>query len=104
MEIVENLPQLKQRLSIRYRLTAMTEQETKEYIQHRLTVAGASRELFTESAYAEVYALSRGMPRSVNNVCDLALLTGFLGQSEIVHDGIISKVREDLDLTHGSQE
>ncbi len=96
-EIVDRLPQLKQRLSIRYKLTPLTPQETKEYIEHRLTVAGATRRIFTALAHEEICVLSEGMPRAINNICDLALLTGFLEKAPIIHKGVIAKVKEDLD-------
>ncbi len=97
-EMVDDLPQLKQRLSIRYRLDSLSAQETKEYVEHRLEIAGATRAILTELVHAEIYALSKGMPRAINNVCDLALLTGFLEKTPIIHKGIITKVKEDMEL------
>lgn len=95
-EMVEKVPQLKQRLSIRYKLACLGGQETKEYIEHRLRVAGATRKIFTDLAHSEIYAISKGMPRAINNICDLALLTGFLQKAGVIHKGIIATAGEDL--------
>ncbi len=96
---IERIPQLKQRLSIRYRLTPLTEEETEQYIDHRLAVAGAARRLFTGSACREIYALSKGMPREINNICDLALLTGFVEGAQSVDKDTVQRVKEDIART-----
>lgn len=94
--MVGKLPQLKQRLSIKFELTSLTEQETREYIDHRLTVAGATRRIFSSGAYTEIYSLSKGMPRAINNICDLALLTGFVENEELISEYAIQKIQEDM--------
>lgn len=95
-EKVERIPQLRQRLSIRYKLSSLDKEETREYIDYRLKVAGSSRSIFTNSAYDEIFSLSKGMPRAINNVCDLALLSGFIKKKEMVDKDIVDHVGEDL--------
>lgn len=71
------LKQLNQRISIRYEITPLSREETKNYISHRILVAGAvSRIAFTRAALNEIYSYSRGYPRLINLVCDRALLAG----------------------------
>ena len=90
------LPQLRQRLAVKFHLGALDAQETQQYIQHRLRVAEVKREIFQEEAYKEIYFNSFGIPRSINNICDLALLTGFGSGIYMISKEIITQVSEDL--------
>src|SRR5579871_467935 len=71
------LRQLAQRITGRYHLNPLTPGETAAYVRHRLRVAGATTDIFTAPALAEVYRLSGGVPRVINVVCDRALLGGY---------------------------
>jgi len=96
-EKIENMPQLKQRLSIRYHLSPLDKEAAKEYIKYRLKVAGSNKEIFAESGYGEIYNLSGGVPREINNICDLALLTGFIQRKDLIDEDIIIQVGKDLE-------
>lgn len=98
-EKINNLPQLKQRFSVRYHLKALTEKETGEYIQHRLKVAGAQQEILSEDAYMEIYRFSAGIPRRINNICDMALLVGFGERLDKITQDVIREVAKDLEET-----
>jgi len=74
---VDRFPQLDQRLSVRYHLSELDEHETKEYILHRLSIAGRTPELFTPEAVRLIYNASSGIPRVINSLCDMCLLVGF---------------------------
>src|SRR5258708_1551226 len=65
----DDLRQLKQRISIRTRLSAFTLQQTSDYLPHRLGIAGRNAsELFPPHTLPMVYQLSRGIPRLVNSI------------------------------------
>lgn len=96
-EKIAKLPQLKQRLAVRYHLKALTEIETKEYIKHRLEIAGAEQEIFSEGAFKEIYYFSTGIPRRINNICDMALLVGCGEGIDKINKKIIREVAEDLE-------
>jgi len=96
-EKINNLPQLRQRIAIRYHLTALSEELTKGYILHRLKVADAKEEIFLEEAFHEVYGFSSGIPRRINNICDMALLAGFSEKISKIDKKVIRDVAEDLD-------
>lgn len=98
--MVSNLPQLSQRMAIRYHLKALNEQETKEYILHRFAVAGAKKPIFEEDAFKEVYLCSNGTPRRINNICDLALLVGFGNNATMIDKNIIAKISEDFQASN----
>jgi len=96
-EKINKLPQLRQRLAVRYHLKALTEAETKEYIEHRLKVSGAQQEVFSENALKEIYYFSAGIPRRINNICDMALLVGCGEGLDVVNRKRIREVAEDLE-------
>src|SRR6202047_2061699 len=71
------LRQLAQRITGRYHLNPLTHDETAAYVRHRLRVAGATSDIFSPTALAEVYRLAVGVPRVINVVCDRALLGAY---------------------------
>ena len=89
---------LKQRVAVRVRLTAFSEQDTHDYIAHRFKIAGAEGSIFSEEAISAVYKYSKGLPRLINTICDNALLEGFLIKAETVNDEIVKTAAVDLGL------
>jgi general secretion pathway protein A len=71
------LRQLAQRVTARYHLAPLSRHETSAYVRHRLAVSGAHEEVFTGAAARRIYALSGGIPRLVNVICDRALLGSY---------------------------
>ena len=71
------LRQLAQRITARYHLEPLSRADTKNYVQHRLQVAGRDASVFTRPALGSVYRVSRGVPRVINAVCDRALLGAY---------------------------
>lgn len=71
------LRQLAQRITARYKLQPLNRNETREYILHRLAVAGAKAQLFSDAAMHWIYRAARGTPRIVNVICDRALLGAY---------------------------
>jgi general secretion pathway protein A len=72
-----DLRQLAQRITGRYHLKPLSREETRGYVRHRLRVAGAAGEIFTNRALNEVHRLSNGIPRVINVSCDRALLGAY---------------------------
>ena len=93
---INNVPQLEQRMSIKFHLNALDKSESKEYIYHRLKVAGRSRAIFTKEAIDLIYDYSQGIPRKINNVCDIALLIGFGQEAKEIDEKILEYVIGDL--------
>jgi len=90
------LRQLRQRITVRYHLTPLTQAEVGQYIQFRLEQAGAQgTPHFTPPAVWRVFHYSQGIPRLINAVCDKALLAGFVDQSgEITYQMVGRAIRE----------
>lgn len=95
------MPQLLQRIGVAYHLNPLPEAETAKYIAHRLSVAGAKREIFNAEACALIHAHARGVLREINNICDLALLIASgMELKEVGRDTIIECIKE----MHGGLE
>ncbi|ALS99289.1 ExeA family protein [Lacimicrobium alkaliphilum] len=79
------LRQLAQRITARYHLLPLNAQEVKEYVAHRLQVAGGDKGLFKASALGAIYQITGGIPRVINLLCDRALTLAFTKQQLTVH-------------------
>ena len=95
MDNIKKIKQLEQRIAIRYFLRPFNFKETASYIIFRLKQAGASNGVFSEEAIELIYEHSSGLPRSINNLCDLALLIGFGEKKEVINSKIIKDIIED---------
>ncbi len=95
---VREIPQLWQRLGIKYHLSGLTSLESEAYIKHRLSVAGAKSDIFTADAIEIIHNYSKGIPRSMNNACDMSLLIGFGQEAKVIDRDLASKVVEDLKM------
>ena len=95
-DIVRGIKQLDQRIGIRYHLKPLNSKEVVKYIAFRLQKAGLTRGIFTRQAVDEIYDYSQGVPRKINNVCDMSLLIGFSSKKKVIDSKIIKNVIEDL--------
>jgi type II secretory pathway predicted ATPase ExeA len=74
---VQRLPQFDQRVAVKCLLSRLPADQTKAYIQHRMTAAGAKWPIFDNESIHEIHNLTHGIPRRINRLCDLALLVGY---------------------------
>ena len=79
-ERVARIPQLMQRIAVRYHLERFDIEETQAYIQGRLTAAGCTRALFTREAIESIHRHTGGVCRLINALCDLCLFNGAQGE------------------------
>jgi general secretion pathway protein A len=91
-----DLRQLAQRITGRYHLKPLSAEETKGYVRHRLRVAGATEEIFTPAALAEVHRLSTGIPRVINVVCDRALLGAYTQETRKITAGLVRRAAGEV--------
>lgn len=94
------LKQLRQRITVRYHLKALTSTETGQYIKHRLEFAGANgygSPYFSGPALWRVYRYSKGVPRLINALCDKALLAGYVRQSRRIDYGMVGRAIRELE-------
>jgi len=76
-EKIELNKQFEQRIAIKYHLTNLDLEDTFGYIAHRLRVAGRDEPIFTKEAVESIYEHTGGIPRRINRLCDICLLSGF---------------------------
>lgn len=96
-----SLRQLKQRITLRTHLAPLTYEETENYINQRLQVAGVDADrspLFPAEAMIEVHRQSKGFPRVINTICENSLVTAYAQQSRYVTPGIVEAVAKELRL------
>ncbi len=98
-----DLRQLAQRITGRYHLEPLTREETAQYVEHRLRVAGALGEVIDHGAKREVFRLSQGVPRLINVICDRALLGAYSQESRVITRRLIrqaaAEVAGELDVS-----
>ncbi len=94
-DIIREYKQLDQRIAIRYHLNPLNLDDTGKYVIFRLGKGGADRKHVYCAAMEEIYNYSEGVPRKINNICDLALLIGFSAKSDKIDSDIIKKVIKD---------
>ncbi len=89
------LHQFAQRISSDFHLRPLDDHEVANYIAFRLRAVGSPRPLFTKEACALVASASSGIPRTINLLCDTALVYGFANGRRIITDQIILDVIAD---------
>jgi type II secretory pathway predicted ATPase ExeA/outer membrane protein OmpA-like peptidoglycan-associated protein len=92
--------QLRQRISSIGRLSPLTYNETRAYINHRLRTAGyKGSELFTLGAARHIWESGKGVPRKINTLCFNAMLLGFAAHAKSIDESILDEAARDLDMT-----
>jgi len=94
---------LRQRIGMRYSLGPLSLEETIDYIEHRIRVAGGTRNPFDGNAMEEIHTLSGGIPRLINTLATTALLDAFGEDAETIERArIASAAREHkMEAAHG---
>ena len=93
-----NLEQLRQRVIAIHHLSAMTRDEIKGYVLHRLQLVGWKQDpVFTDGAFAKIFAFTGGVPRKVNTLCSRLLLYGALEELHEINENVVDAVVADLE-------
>jgi general secretion pathway protein A len=90
-----DMRQFAQRVAASYHLTAMDLKTVRGYIPHRLKVAGCDKRIFGATAVNLIYDVTRGVPRLVNQLCDLAMVYAFTKGKKIVTAATVQQVIDD---------
>ena len=93
-----SLRQLNERITVRYDLRPLNSEQVRQYIEHRLTIAGRNNEhlKFSQRAYRIIYNYSKGIPRRVNAICDRALLIAYTRGTSSIDKNIIRQAVDDI--------
>ena len=90
-----DMTQFAQRIVVDHYLEPFTEDETSKYISHRLQKAGGKDTLFTSKACSLVHRLSKGIPRLINQICDISLTYGFADQRGVITRKLVAQAALD---------
>ncbi|PIE37783.1 MAG: hypothetical protein CSA53_05070 [Gammaproteobacteria bacterium] len=92
------LRQLNQRITARYELMPLNQEETRAYVSHRLQVAGlgVANPLFSAKALSRLHRLSGGIPRLINVICDRALLGAYGKQQSQVTPELLEQAASEV--------
>jgi len=93
-----DLSQFSQRISSDFHLRPLLFEETAGYVAHRLKVAGGNPDLFDHNALRLVFEASAGIPRTINILCDTALVYGFAIGAPFISAAIVKNVIDDKKL------
>ena len=86
----QDLRQLAQRITARYHLVPLSQEETRAYVLHRMQVAGSPRNPFRKSALRALYRRSGGVPRLINIIADRALAAAYAREAGYVNAHMVS--------------
>jgi general secretion pathway protein A len=89
------LVQFAQRVSSDFHLKPLSPNEVANYISYRLKAAGSSSELFSEEACQAIAHASQGIPRTINILCDTALVYGFATSARTITRELVALVIEN---------
>ena len=93
----DELRQLRQRILVHYELNPLSSPDIAHYIHHRLSLAGGNgRPAFTKWALRAIHRGSGGIPRVVNNLCDKAILSAFIRESDEVNYWDVRRAVRDM--------
>jgi general secretion pathway protein A len=99
------LRQLRQRIVLRHHLLPFGAADLDRYVDERLRLAGyTGKGIFKRSARKELFAVTGGVPRLINVVCDSALLLGYSRQQQVIGDDIIREAAIELRLASPESE
>lgn len=91
------LRQIKQRITLRCKTSALTLEETHDYVEARLHIAGANgRPIFASQALDAVYFYSRGIPRVINLLCEHALINAYVDHVRPVPAPTVAEVAREF--------
>jgi general secretion pathway protein A len=92
-----DLIQLRQRITIRYHLPALSRDDVGNYLSYRLKVAGSDGSFFTDEAVDLIHQLSGGIPRLINVLADRALIAGFTQSVKFITSSMVECAQADLE-------
>lgn len=93
----QDLRQLAQRITSRYHLTPLNAAETAAYVQHRLNIAGCTKQnIFSSSVLDKLYQYSGGIPRLINLIADRALLGAYALETQKVNNNTLKQAKNEV--------
>jgi type II secretory pathway predicted ATPase ExeA len=95
---VDGYESLRRRIQLAWTLDPLSREQTIEYVQQHVRAAGGDIWAFSREALDAVHRYSGGIPRSINNLCDTALMLGYAAGAHAVTPDIVREAAEDTGL------
>ena len=96
----QNMRQLRERITVNFKLEALTRADVREYIATRLRAAGhEGGPLFSDEACNFIYGISQGLSRRVNVLADKAMLSAYERGALAVSVADAKRAAEDVKFT-----
>jgi len=96
MLVAPRFEPLRQRIALNYHLKPLSLDETMEYLDFRLEVAGGTAGLFSPDAVQRIFELTGGVPRKINSMATNALLVGYGSDAALIDSTIINEIKDEL--------
>ncbi len=96
---IERLDELNECIGVKSLIHPLSREESAEYVQHRLSVAGLTDSVFDESSLDEIHELSGGIPRRINRIADLSLLVGYADGMTSIGPRDVESVADEIGLS-----
>jgi general secretion pathway protein A len=99
--LLPELRQLRQRIAVHYNLDPLKKNDISDYIHHRILKAAirhgvTSHPVFTDEAVNRIYHYTKGSPRTINILCDRALLAGYAANKRSIDETIIQHCAREV--------
>ena len=101
---VRGYESLRRRIQLAWTLSPLSAPQTTEYVTQHLRAVGGDDWIFTVDALAAVHRISGGIPRSINNLCDTALMLGYAAQAHHVTPELVEEAAADTGLAPDDEE
>ena len=88
------MPQLDQRIGIRFHIEHLSSDDTVKYILFRLKQARKVDPIFTGNALAQIFRYSEGIPRKINTICDLCLVMGVARNLKSIDEKVVRELTQ----------
>ncbi len=95
IEKIREIEQLNQRIAVKYHVNPFDFDDTARYVHFRQKKAGRNESVFSREAIEKIYDHSKGVPRKINNLCDLSLLVGCSKSKPIIDSRIVESIVYD---------
>ncbi len=96
LRLLRQSPGLSQRLTVRWNIDPLTREQTRDYVSHRLSVAGGNSWIFDDEATDTLFSFCGGVARLINNAADMALYLGMRENAVRVDAAMVERVASDL--------
>ena len=94
---VETNKALAQRIAMQFHLGPFTEEETALYVAYRLSVAGRTDPIFAPEALRLIQEGSAGIPRRINQICDMSLFAGYVRRVDKIMADVVEEAMASVE-------